>query len=146
MRYLLTILIVLTLAGCNPGDEAQTAKSLAGGEKVWVFAQFNVREETDDLESYYYYAQISKSLYEAMANNEVSSGFIYLESVRYWGEDDLVHEYRDSQNSGEIIFRIENAVKIDLVTAEPIAGQGLEQFEEPASKKEQQAELEATKV
>ncbi|BDY04470.1 hypothetical protein [Ferrimonas sp. YFM] len=146
MRYLLTGLVALLLAGCNLGDEAQTIKSFADGEKVWVFAQFNVREETDDLESYYYYAQISKSLYEAMANNEINSGFIYLENVRYWGEDDIVHEYRDSQNSGEIIFRIENTVKVDLVAAEPIVGQGLEQFDEPASKSEQQAELEGIKV
>lgn len=146
MRYLLSALIALLLTGCNLSDEVQAARTFADGEKVWVFAQFNVREESDDLESYYYYAQISSTLYEAIAKNEVNSGFICLENVRYWGDDDLIHEYRDYQNSGEIIFRIEDAVKLDLVIAEPIAGQGLEQFEDPAPATGSQEELEGTKV
>ncbi len=115
--------------GCNAEQEVQALNSNLNNEKVWVFAQFNVREEADGLESYYYYAKITKSLYNEISQNKLQKGFIYLESVKYWGENDLIYDYADGENTGELIFRIEDIAKIDLVKVEPIIGKGIEQFD-----------------
>jgi hypothetical protein len=123
------IALLFSVVGCNAEQEVKALNSNLNIEKVWVFAQFNVREETDGLESYYYYAKISKSLYHEISQNKLQKGFIYLESVKYWGNNDLIYDYADGENSGELIFRIEDIAKIDLVNIEPIIGKGIEQFD-----------------
>lgn len=130
MKHLITIIILMSLIGCDVQSEARAINSMMDKDKVWVFAQFNVREESDGLESYYYFGQMSKKLYDSIAFNEIESGFILLESVKYWGAEDLIYDYKDVEKSGEIIFRIENIVKVSLVNIAPVAGKGLEQFEE----------------
>ena len=123
------IILLFSVVGCNAEQEVQALNSNLNNEKVWVFAQFNVREEADGLESYYYYAKITKSLYNEISQNKLQKGFIYLESVKYWGENDLIYDYADGENAGELIFRIEDIAKIDLVKVEPIIGKGIEQFD-----------------
>ncbi len=130
MKYLSTLTIFLVLIGCNAESEINSFRAMNDSEKIWVFSQLNVREETDDLESYYYYAKISKSIYDAISNNEVQQGFILLEDVKYWGNDDLIYDYQDMENTGDIVFRIEDVVRLNPVNFEPIAGKGLEQFQE----------------
>ncbi len=129
MKYLIIIILLFSVVGCNAEQEVQALNSNLNNEKVWVFAQFNVREEADGLESYYYYAKITKSLYNEISQNKLQKGFIYLESVKYWGENDLIYDYADGENTGELIFRIEDIAKIDLVKVEPIIGKGIEQFD-----------------
>ena len=123
------IILLFSVVGCNAEQEVQALNSNLNNEKVWVFAQFNVREETDGLESYYYYAKISKRLYHEISQNKLQKGFIYLERVKYWGDNDLIYDYADGENSGELIFRIEDIAKIDLVNVEPMIGIGIEQFD-----------------
>ncbi len=129
MKYLIIIILLFSVVGCNAEQEVQALNSNLNNEKVWVFAQFNVREEADGLESYYYYAKIAKSFYNEISQNKLQKGFIYLESVKYWGENDLIYDYADGENTGELIFRIEDIAKIDLVKVEPIIGKGIEQFD-----------------
>ncbi|SMF22834.1 hypothetical protein SAMN02745866_01450 [Alteromonadaceae bacterium Bs31] len=131
MKRVVSIVVLLSLVACDLQSEVDALSSMRDKELVWVFAQFNVREESDGLESYYYYGQVSKKLYQAVSYNEISSGFILLKNARYWGENDLIYEYKDIKNSGDIVFRIENIVKVELINVEPIAGKGYEQFEEP---------------
>lgn len=145
MKNLTAMFILMTLFGCNVQSEVNAINSMRDTNKIWVFAQFNVQEENDGLESYYYYAQISKKLYDHISYNEIDAGFILLENVRYWGGDDLIYDYKDIEFSGEIIMRVENIARLSLVNKEPIAGKGAEQFEdavvEGSGVVEQQAEM-----
>ena len=135
MKYILILLVALAFVGCDAKSEIAALSAMSGNEKVWIFAQFNVREEKDGLESYYYYGKVSKSLYEAISRNNINKGFVLLEDAKYWGNNDLIYEYKDIENSGDIVFRIENIAKINLVNIEPIVGKGLEQFKERPDKK-----------
>jgi len=125
----LWLVILLAISGCDAEQEVTAVNNNLDNEKVWVFAQFNVREEKDDLESYYYYAKISKSLYTQISENKLHQGFILLNDVKYWGKHDVIYNYEDGENSGQLVFRIEDIAKIDLVKVEPIVGKGTEQFE-----------------
>ncbi|WJG08853.1 hypothetical protein [Aliiglaciecola sp. LCG003] len=136
MKYIY-MLLILTLVGCNADDELTALTATASEDKVWVFAQFNVQEETDGTESYYYYAMISAQTYKLISNNKLKQGFILLENVKYWGANDLIYDYRDEENSGELVFRIEDIVKLDLVNQAPIVGKGVEQYDSEQSKEEE---------
>jgi len=116
--------------GCDVQNEVSALEAMSDNEKLWVFTQFNVPEEKGGIESYYYYARISKSTYQGIKQNKLTKGFILLEEVKYWGDDNLIYDYKDIENSGEIIFRIENIAKVELINMAPIAGKGLEQFED----------------
>lgn len=128
------VIVLVCLIGCDADQEVSALKSNLNNEKVWVFAQFNVREESDGLESYYYYAKITKNIYDNISQNKLQKGFILLEDVKYWGDNDLIYNYEDGENSGELVFRIEDIFKIDLVKVEPVVGLGVEQFDPPPNK------------
>ena len=98
-------------------------------ERVWAFLQVNVPEEESGVESYYYFAQISETLYQGVSQNQILEGFILLENVRYWGTDDLIYDYKDIEYAGEIVFRIEDIKRISLVNKEPVVGMGYEQYQ-----------------
>lgn len=129
MKYIVLFVFAVSLMGCNLQSEAQALNSMRDSEKVWVFAQFNIDQEDDDLETYYYYGLVAKKLYKAIAYNEIESGFMLMEEVKYWS-DDLIHDYEDGESAGELVFRIEDVVKMELIKVEPIAGQGSDQFDE----------------
>ena len=128
---LLLLTLTLALAGCRFDDETLALEANAKEEQVWAFIQFNVPEEDDGLESFYYYGKVSKSLYQLISANRLQSGFVRLQEMHYWGDDDLIHAYRDLQNSGEMVFRIEDIRSIKLVRKAPTPGVGYEQFEAP---------------
>ncbi len=127
-KVIITLTLVVFLIGCDVNTKTTFAAD--NTDTMWAWLQINVDEEGDAIESYYYYARIPKNTYEAITNNEISEGFILLQSVMYWGDDDLVHEYRDAESSGDIVFRIEDIKRIAPVVKKPIAGRGYEQFEE----------------
>lgn len=124
----------ICLVGCDLLDEINAIDSMEDKNKVWVFTQFNVPDESDVIDSYYYYAQISKKLYDSVSHNEITSGFVLLKNVKYWGKNDLIYDYKNIENSGEMIFRIEHIVKMERINIEPIAGKGAEQFDDPEEK------------
>lgn len=135
------ILIALTISGCNIESEATAFQANSTQPKIWTFIQFNVPEEGGKSEDYYYYASISKSLYEKISANELESGFLLMEDVKYWGNDDVIHDYRDRENSGELVFRIEDIKRISRLNKEPETGRGSEQF---AEEEKEEAEKETT--
>ncbi len=112
-------------------DEVQALNENGSKRRVWVFAQFNVPEENDKIDSYYYYGKMSYKLYKSISNNKIHQGFIYLDDVKYWGNDDLIHNYADGEHEGDLVFRIEDIRRLKLVKTAPKAGLGSEQFEEP---------------
>lgn len=132
-------MLMFLLSGCDFYEEGIALKENVDEKKIWAFFQFNVPEEGRKIESYYYYAQISKCLFDRISKNEIKKGFILLQTVKYFGNDNLIHEYRDSENQGDILFRIEDIRRLILVRKEPKAGLGLEQFDEP--KKSAQDEI-----
>jgi hypothetical protein len=129
LKYLLFIIFLFSATGCGGNQEIEAVQSNINTEKVWVFIQLNVKEENNGLESYYYYAKISKKIYQKISQNTLQNGFIFLENVKYWGDNDLIYDYEDAENTGYLIFRIEDISKIDLIKVEPIVGKGIEQFD-----------------
>jgi len=120
-KYLMTLLCIAVLSGCNV-DEVVAINDNMEEETVWVFAQFNVPEEGDKIDSFYYYGKVSKPLYERIKSNNIQQGFILLDDVKYWGTDDLIHDYADEEEEGELVFRIENIYRIKLIKKEPKLG------------------------
>lgn len=128
---LVLLLATLTLAGCRAEEEAKALQAKVSKEQVWTFIHFNVPEEDEGMESYYYFGQIPKSIYQLISTNSLESGFVHVQNMHYWGNDDLIYSYRDQQNNGDMIFRIEDIQTIKLVRKAPVVGRGYEQFEEP---------------
>jgi hypothetical protein len=138
---ILILLIITLLTGCDAFNELSSIGANASSDTVWTFTQFNVTEEGDTINSYYYYGEISKNLYQKISENQLSTGFILLRNVKYWGTDDLIYSYRSKETDGSLIFRIEDIHKMELVRTEPIVGKGQEQFEdEPKVEEESSVE------
>lgn len=116
-----------SLPGCDLNSEIQAASTIADKDRVWVFAQFNVVEDDNGMDTYYYYGSVSRTLYEAIASNSLQQGFILLKHVKYW-DDNIIYEFADAESTGELVFRIEHIVKIERINSEPIAGLGMEQY------------------
>lgn len=136
------ILTALAISGCNIESESSAFQANLTQPKLWTFIQFNVPEEDGKSEDYYYYGNISKNLYEKISANELESGFLLMEDVKYWGNDDIIHDYRDSENSGDLVFRIEDIKRISRLNKEPETGKGSEQFSEDEDEQEQEQEQE----
>jgi len=128
-HYLLAFVLLCSLTACNMTEEGSTLAKNISTKKIWTFIQFNVPEENDKIDSYYYYGLISQTLYHEIRNGDVDNGFIHLEQVKYWGDDDLIYNYADAENYGDLVFRIEDIRRIKLVKQAPKAGLGAEQFE-----------------
>ncbi len=125
LKAVIVVLAVL-LSGCDLVEELCAVEAEIEGPRVWAFMQFNVPEEGGEIGSYYYYGNISKELYEKINSNTIKRGFMLLEKVRYWGDDDLVHEYKDKEYSGNLVFRVEDLVRIKGINSDPLLG-----FDEP---------------
>lgn len=134
----MSFLVIIT--GCDL-QEAIAINENLDERKVWVFAQINVPEE-EKIEDYYYFGKVSRSLYNGIRANNIARGFILFEEVKYWGDNDIITEYADVRSSGELVFRIEDLRKIELLKTAPIAGRGSEQFDVPESEVEGEAQVE----
>lgn len=135
IRFIVGLLIFLSLSACNLRDEVEAAKELQDGKKIWIFAQLNVPKEDNTIEDYYYFAQINESLYGKIKDHRIKQGFIVLENVRYWTNDDTIKSIGDEIYDDEMVFRIEDIRKIDLVKNEPRIGFRYGQQEEQVTEK-----------
>lgn len=120
----------VVLAGCKAEEEAQSLMLLDDIERDWVFMQINVPEEGEKIESYYYFGEVSTRQFNAIAQNKSQTGFIMLKNTRYWGNDDKIHAYEDYEDTGELVFRIEDVHYIRRMKIEPKVGYGSEQWDE----------------
>ena len=116
--FAVSILICLFLSGCKTETKHQT-EATQPQKHIWVFAQFNVPEENDKIDSYWYYGRMPESLYLEIAANRKQQGFVALTQVHYWGNDDAVHPYEDEEYEGEMLFRIEDLRKVTRVKRLP---------------------------
>lgn len=130
-KFLLFLSLIVALSGCNLSEEAQATSENTTENKVWVFAQFNVETENDGLETYYYYGEISGPLYKKIKANQISSGFIHLDKVKYWDNEDIVREYKDEESAGDILFRIEDIRRLELIDQVPKSQPFTEKSESP---------------
>lgn len=124
----ITTLLIL-LSACRASDEMYALETESDTALTWAFIQFVVPEDNGETEAYYLYGQVSKRLLDSIANNRIEHGFIFLKNVRYWGDNNIIHEYRDGENTGELVYRIEDIRRIKLIRTEPKVGMGYEQFE-----------------
>ena len=135
IKYIVGLVILLSLSACNPGDEVEAAKEFRDGKKIWIFAQINVPKEDNTIEDYYYFARINESLYKKIKDHRIKQGFIVFQNVRYWTNDDTIESIGDEIYADEMVFRIEDIRKIDLVKNEPRIGFKYGQKEEPVAEK-----------
>lgn len=135
IKFIVGLLFLSLLSACNPADEVEAAREFQDGKKIWIFAQFNVPKEDNTIEDYYYFAQINESLYEKIKDHRIKQGFIVLEKVRYWTNDDTIESIGDEIYADEMLFRIEDIRKIDLVKKEPRIGFKYGQKEDPVAEK-----------
>ena len=122
IEYIILGLILISLTACKLGNEIEAVKEMQDAKKIWIFAQLNVPEENNEIEDYYYFAQINESLYEKIKNQKIKEGFIVFQKTRYWSKDDVIKSIADEIYSDEMLFRIEDIRKIDLVKKEPKIG------------------------
>ena len=122
IRFITALLMLTWLSACDMRDEVEAAREFQDGKKIWVFAQINVPKEDNTIEDYYYFAQINESLYKKIKDHRIKQGFIVLEKVRYWTNDDTIKSIGDEIYGDEMLFRIEDIRKIDLVKNEPAVG------------------------
>jgi hypothetical protein len=116
----LVLIALFVLSACNVRDEAQTVVDNSDPQKVWVFTQINVPEEDGGMETFYYYGRVSKKLFARIKDNTVTRGFLFLADVHYYdSEDDKVHPYEDKQREGELVFRIEDVKRFELLKRAP---------------------------
>ncbi|MFO7594670.1 MAG: hypothetical protein R6X15_11585 [Pseudomonadota bacterium] len=129
MKKIIGMFIVLAfLNGCRASDESYALGAIGDKDLAWVFIQFNVPEEDDDSETYYLYGKISKQLLSKIADNRISQGFIFMRSDRYWGNDDTIKAYRDGENTGDLVYRIEDIRRMKVIRTEPKVGMSYEEF------------------
>ena len=123
----LIIALSLFVSACT--DVVNLTDSTLSKQQIWGFFQINVPAEGELVDAYYYYGKVSQSVFNKIKQNEIISGFITLKSVKYWGNDNLIHDYADGERNGEIMFRIEDIRKVSFLNKAPVAGLGAEQFE-----------------
>ena len=135
LKFIVGFLMLTLLSACNMRDEVEAAKELQDGKKIWIFAQLNVPKEDNTIEDYYYFARINESLYKKIKDHRIKQGFITFQNVRYWTNDDTIQSIGDEIYADEMVFRIEDIRKIDLVKSEPRIGFKYGQKEEPVAEK-----------
>jgi len=135
LQFIVGFLMLTLLSACNMRDEVEAAKELQDGKKIWIFAQLNVHKEDNTIEDYYYFARINESLYKKIKDHRIKQGFITFQNVRYWTNDDTIESIGDEIYADEMVFRIEDIRKIDLVKSEPRVGFKYGQKEEPVAEK-----------
>ena len=121
-QQLILGLLFLLVSACNLGEEVNSITEFNDGKKVWVFIQFNVEQNNKKFEDYYYFGQINSSLYKKITSRKIQRGFITLKKVRYWANDDSIKSYSDELYSDEMLFRVEDIRKMDLLKIEPKPG------------------------
>lgn len=135
---MLTILAMLT--ACRASDEMYALETFEDTQVSWAFIQFLVPEDNGETETYYLYGQVSKRLLDKIANNKIAHGFIFLKNVRYWGDNDTIREYQDGENTGELVYRIEDIRRIKMIRTEPKVGMGYDQFDKQENTGEKKKE------
>lgn len=120
MKNTILLLLVFLITACNSSDEVTALSKLGDGERVWAYMQFNIPEEDDKIDSYYYFGEVSEQLYELISSNQINQGFISLNNVKYWGDNDRIIDYADDEYSGNLVFRIENIERIEKMNGEPV--------------------------
>ena len=83
------------------------------------FAQINIPEENDEIEDYYYYGRIKKDIYNLIIDGQLKNGFVLFRDIRYWNNDDEIEKFEDDICAGDVTFKIEHVVKIDLIKGDP---------------------------
>lgn len=148
-KIVMATLLALALGACGSGESAKAVQqewtaldAATRGPSAWVFVQLNVPKEVGGMDTYYYFARVSSPIYERIRRKELERGFITLQDVRYWNNDDRIQAYRDAADSGELVFRIEDIRMISLLRKEPRVGDDYDQHEERQRKPGSAAEIE----
>ncbi len=88
-------------------------------EKTWV--NITIRYDSNNgFQFYYYFGQIEESLCDKISKNIIEKGFIKIDNLRYWNDDDKIEVYEDETEPGIKIFRIEDIRKMSVLKGDPV--------------------------
>ena len=121
MRFikLLILTSLLVLTGFNSEDLFTHIKQSIDEDTIWVYAQINIPEKDDSIETYYYQGRIKQDIYNLIIDGSLKEGFILFRDIRYF-DDYTVKKLENGSNTGDILFRMEHIVKVDLLKGDPL--------------------------
>jgi hypothetical protein len=135
-KLLFVATLLASMSACELKEEAEAINEVQKTPKVWLYVQVNVPVADGQLKTHYYYARVSESLYNKIAKNEIGRGFLFLEDVRYYGNDDKVYSYADDESSGDLVYRIEDIKSIEKLKKPPRLAKDVVADKEEAKKNE----------
>lgn len=106
-------LTVLFITSKNKTEDSET------GNKVWVYIELQTKLKRDTSD-YYLYGQVKESVIHKIDQNSDAKGLFILYDMRYWTPNDLIQFYKDEEDAGYKIFRIQDIVVISPLQEDPI--------------------------
>jgi hypothetical protein len=105
----------------------------ADTEMVWAFFQFNVPEPRG-VEDYYYWGRVDSDKLYDIIDGTLEGGFITLLDTRYWNNsDDRYHPYEDGTETGILVMRVSDIVRIRIGKRDPMLDNEPEDTADPAT-------------
>lgn len=114
LRHFLLLTAFFLLLGC---DFAPKTKSNSK-EKQWVSITLEsvLHSDTSD---YYYFGQVSKSLFDDLEKNNLT-GFFSLDNIRYVNDSNQLEVYEDSLFWGNRFFKKKDIERIERIKKDPV--------------------------
>jgi hypothetical protein len=117
LRFLMLIIVLATFFSCD--FKKGPLSGFVNKPTVWVFAWFNVNENSED-NYWYYFGEIDSLLYTQIANNLRKNGILTLRNIRYWNEEGKLQMFEDIYSRGVISFKITSIEKMELLKNDPL--------------------------
>lgn len=115
LKILISFIILFSIIKCNTPVNSHEDKS---ENYQWVFISIeSVTKE--DISDYFYFGQVKENVLDNINKNN-TSGYFTIKNVRFLNDSDKLEVYADSTFIGEMIFRIKDIAKVDLLNKDPI--------------------------
>ena len=101
----------MLIISCNNRDKPN--------KKVWVYLEIYYITKIDTTTNYCY-GKIHQSDLDKIKSHSNSKGLFELTDGRYLDDDQKVHDYSDSKESGVFFFRFEDVVYIEIQKYDPL--------------------------
>ncbi|GGD27006.1 hypothetical protein [Flavobacterium orientale] len=114
-----TIVLTLSLTSCNkptPSEEQPIPETDTYNQWVYITIETVL---TRDTTTYFYYGKINDQVMKRL-NKGNETGHFTLKDIRYLDNDDLLELYEDEFTTGDLIFRVQDIARIQLLKKDPI--------------------------
>jgi hypothetical protein len=115
----LLVLLSLLLTSCHnstPPEEQPIPETDTYNQWVYITIETVV---TRDTTTYFYYGKINDQVINRL-NKGNETGHFTLKDIRYLNNDDLLEIYEDEFSTGDVIFKVKDIARIQLLKKDPI--------------------------